>query len=67
MNRNPWKGISVWREFLFDLRHPIMHHHRYMEEMRGPDCPIEIKVVGTGCIVIGAASLVIGAVAVVLT
>jgi len=38
-----------------------------MDEMRGSDCPIEIKVVGTGCIVLGAATLCLGVITVVLT
>jgi hypothetical protein len=33
--RNPWNGISDWREFRYDVEHPVLFLRRAIAGMRG--------------------------------
>jgi hypothetical protein len=67
LNRNPWTGISVWREFCFDARHPSQFFKRGWDNLMGRgDAPMEHRIIFGGCIVVGLACFVQGVVVVIL-
>ena len=67
LNRNPWTGISAWREFCYDLRHPVLFHRRAVDGIMGRNgISIEERVVGIGLIAVGLACFSLGLVMLVL-
>lgn len=61
--RNPWKGISVWKEFWYDVRHPILLHKRVWEGAMGrnPEVTSLERVVGIMMILVGCLMMLLGA------
>jgi len=54
--RNPWKGISAWKEFKYDMRHLSEVHQRFKAGIKGqnPELESEWRVFGIAMIVTGS-------------
>lgn len=53
--RNRWNGIHAGREFLYDLRHPMLFRRRVIAGLRGeiPQVSKEQRVFGIGLMIVG--------------
>lgn len=65
MQRNPWKGISTWKEFQYDMRHPVLFLKRGHAGMMGrnPEISSGERIVGTVLVAMGILMMLIGVVA----
>ena len=61
-DRNPWTGISAWREFRYDLRHPGAFFRRGLAGARGqnPAVSDEMRWLGLACCAAGALQFLAG-------
>lgn len=67
--RNPWKGISLWKEFKWDVTHPGKMHRRAMLGIKGenPELPEVWRWLGLAMISLGAIYFMAGLTVVVLS
>jgi hypothetical protein len=61
--RNPWHGISAWRELKYDARHPVIWIRNVLANVNG--VPSEQRAVSWGIVVVGLLSMILGLVIVV--
>ena len=60
--RNPWTGIHAGREFLYDLRHPMLFHRRVIAGLRGdnPRVGKEQRLLGLALMIVGGLNILVG-------
>jgi hypothetical protein len=59
--RNPWTGINAWKEFKYDMRHPLVFLRRALAGLRGeiPQVPKLHRAVGGAAVVVGLANVLV--------
>jgi hypothetical protein len=68
MPRNPWRGISMWKEFKYDMRHPKQNFKRSIYGIKGqnPLVTKEERFLGFCFLVAGGLQLIIGLAAIIV-
>jgi hypothetical protein len=61
--RNPWTRIHAGREFLYDLRHPLLFGRRVLAGLRGeiPQVGRQQRVLAVAMMAVGGVNVLTGA------